>query len=33
MRSTVPAKLTCHSPDPKVFPGYSLIGIEVPAAS
>jgi hypothetical protein len=33
MRSAAPAKLTCHAPEPKIFPGYSLVGIEVPAAS
>jgi hypothetical protein len=33
LRSTAPAKLTCHAPEAKVFPGYSLVGIEVPTVS
>jgi hypothetical protein len=27
-RSEFPARLTCHAPEPKVFPGFTLVGIE-----
>lgn len=27
-RSDTPARLTCHAPEPKLFPGFTLVGIE-----
>ena len=32
-RSQHAVKLTCHAPEPKIFPGFVLVGIEVPAAN
>jgi hypothetical protein len=31
--SDVPQQLTCHVAEPKYFPGFQLVGIELPAAS
>jgi hypothetical protein len=27
-----PQRLTCHAPEPKRFPGFTLVGVDVPAA-